>query len=409
MRKNSKRYSQRKHLILNVIREHEPITRARIAEITDLNIPTISEILNDLIEKKIVEIASYDISTGGRKPMLVRLNPAYGYIIGVGVESTYIRGILTDMSCNVVAVEHIPAARELSQKSILDDLRACIGRLVEAVPGEKEKISGIGIGMTGLIDRARGVSLAFPQLESWREVPVARIVSEEFGIQTFLGNNVAVSTMGVQQYGYGHNIDNFIYVHLGPGVGMGMVINGEFYQGDARLAGELGHITIQPDGPLCYCGNYGCLETVSSESAVKKKIKEALEQGVKSRLNDFSDDIDGMPMEEFFKAAGEGDRLAHNILEQTGEHLGIGMANVINLLNPRLIVLGGTFADAGELLINSIKRTLQSRSLEQSEKHCELKISKLGLDAGAKGAVALVLKHLLSPENAGKNSFIDNI
>ena len=198
--------------------------------------------------------------------------------------------------------------------------------------------------------------------------------------------------------GVARGIDNFIFVNVGVGIGCAIFIHGKLYRGVGGIAGEFGHITIDETGPRCNCGNYGCLETLASGPAISSRARQAIEEGVVSLIEKLAEgNLKDITTETVVEATKRGDKLAFNIMEKTGEYLGIGIADMINIFNPELIVIGAGVSQAGDILLKPLKRTVKARALQLSSSMVDIKVSQLGDSAGALGAAIMVLKDIFEP------------
>jgi predicted NBD/HSP70 family sugar kinase len=249
----------------------------------------------------------------------------------------------------------------------------------------------IGIGISGLLNVAEGISNVFPRFEEWVDVPLRDLIEKRFDIPTTLDNHIAAIALAESVCGNYRGFENALYVQLGPGLGAGIVIGGKIYRGSKRNVGEFGHTTITENGPICYCGNYGCLESVASDYAMVQRAEAALKEGVNTRIPEFTPEPAHITPGSIFRAAREGDRFASNLVEKVGTLLGTGIGNLVNLFGPEVIILGGTMAEAGDLILDPICRTVRAKALERMEKDVEIRTSSFGKDEAIKGATTLAL------------------
>ena len=401
MKKNS--YNQpnkqsKETAILNAIRECGPISRTKIAKIFKLSAATITKYINGLIQAGIVEEDGWEPSKGGRMPVLLRIIPEATYAIGVDLGGANLRVVVVNLESNIVA--------KITKKTNADEgrdkvFRRVIDAIYEAIEHseiEKEKIKGIGMGISGLIDHQRGVSLYCPNIEGWENVPVKRLVEEEFAVDTSVEDSSRAMALAEHWSGVARGIDNFIFVNVGVGIGCAIFIHGKLYRGTGGIAGEFGHITIDEAGPRCNCGNCGCLETLASGPAISRRARQAIKEGVVSLIEKLAEGkLENITPEIVVEATKRGDKLAFNIMEKTGEYLGIGIADMINIFNPELIVIGAGVSQAGDILLEPLKRAVKARALQLSSSMTNIKVSQLGDNAGALGAAIMVLKDIFSP------------
>ncbi len=381
-------------IVLRIIWEYAPVSRADIVKKTNLTGATVSRIVGKLIEHGIVKEVGYGESQGGRKPILMELNHRAVAVIGVDIEVDEIIGVLVDLNGNILHRRRCENREKIDEKAILGNVKNIISDLLN-INSYREKVIGIGIGMHGLVDYHKGISI-FPPAFGWSNVPVAEIISKEFNIPTILENNDRALALGENWFGAARNMRNFMCLKVGTGIGSGIFTNGEVYRGVSNSAGEIGHTTVDEDGEYCSCGNYGCLESMASIPAIIKKTKKLLKQGAESKIYGLVDgNIDKVNETIIFEAARKGDSIARQILRDEGRYLGIGVANVVNLLNPEAVIVGGKIIEAGELVLDSLKNTVKNRALSYPYEHINIMPSELGKDGVVIGAATLILERVL--------------
>jgi predicted NBD/HSP70 family sugar kinase len=257
---------------------------------------------------------------------------------------------------------------------------------------KKENISAIGIGIAGIVDRKRGVILSWPKVPSWINVPVRSFVQDNLKALVEVEDISRTMALAERRLGKGRGAKEFIYVVLGAGTGSALFFGGSLYTGKEGFAGEFGHTTIDEKGPLCSCGNRGCVEASVSASTIIKRATEALTLGVSSQLQMVARENGGtVTLENIAQAAEANDRFCLSLLSEIGLHIGTGVAGLINLLNPELVVLGGGLPKAaGKWLLPSIKRMVQERALENPAQHVSIELSDLNEIDWARGAAFLV-------------------
>ena len=382
--------------VLNCLRDSSPLSRAALAEITGLNKTTVSSLVRELLDRGFVREIGLEHSGSGRPAVLLELNPHAGCIIGVEIGVDFIYAILTDFNAQVLERWKEESDPAEGQDVILSRAIAIVRQAFEAGQATGTPILGIGIGVPGLVDVSSGVLLFAPNLK-WRDVPLRAIFAREFGVPIFVDNDANASALGERFFGAARHIRNFIYLTVGVGLGGGIVLDGRIFSGTGGYAGEFGHMTITNDGELCNCGNRGCWETLVCQNAVIKRVRQAIEAGAESRIEQLvGGHLERISIPIIVQAADEGDEVARRILEMTGVYLGIGIANLINAFNPDLIVFGGILALASEYLLPAIRRTVDERALAWPRRMVEVKVSAHGFDACVMGGVALVLADIMS-------------
>jgi N-acetylglucosamine repressor len=384
--------AQRKAFLQYTIWREGPISRGDLARMARLNLPTISTLIGELMAEDEVIEEGFASSTGGRRPQLLDINPSTGYVIGVTFYSRGISSAFSNLKGQIENRKDFEFNPSLGREATIDLIGRAIQVQVEALEprGGRRVIRQIGVGISGLVDKERGISREFPRFDDWKDVPLQRILEERFAIPAVIDNNVATITLAELIFGDLRRHKNALNVHLGSGIGAGIVIGGKVYKGSRSYVGEFGHITAVENGPICYCGNYGCLEAVASEYALVQQAEAALREGVHSVIVETGGErrVNGHGI---FKAAESGDRLAIHLLEKACSLIGTGIAALINLFGPEVIILGGAMAEAGDILIGPLRRTIQTKSLERIQPDLEIRVSAFGQNAGLMGALTLAL------------------
>lgn len=385
--------SLNKTLILNMIRTNGPISRAEIAKMTRLTPPTVTNIVGELIQSGLVVEGERGESRGGRRPVMLTLNASAFHVIGVDVGIQQLRFIATNLDARLLFDHHLDIPTQLTEERFVALLKDGIGTMLNHPDLQKESVIGIGIGMHGLVDPQAGVAIFAPNL-NLHQVPLREELEKTFDIPVEVDNDVRAMALGESWFGHGVDIDNFICVNVGNGVGAGIIFDGRLYRGTSFSAGEIGHTTVDPDGPTCSCGNDGCLQALVAGPAIAARARRAMRSGRKSRL---SEDLH-LTGEAVYEAAVAGDELAMTILHETGRYLGIGIANMLNTLNPARVIIGGGVAKAAEFIMEPLRETVAARALETSSRATSIVTSQLGDRAAAIGAVTLVLHQLFVPD-----------
>ena len=253
----------------------------------------------------------------------------------------------------------------------------------------KDEIKAIGIAVAGISNPETGILYTSPNLPGWKDVPVRDMIQRELGIKTFLTNDARAAALGEFCFGAGKGARNLIYITLSTGIGGGIIIDGKLYEGAGGAAGEIGHMTIDVNGPQCNCGNTGCWETLASGTALAREAKRRIEQGASTAILSHSKGKIGLVTAQSVHAAAlEGDKLARELIRQTGCYVGVGLANLINIFNPELIIIGGGLSHVGDMLMEPAKEVAKERAFKASYEAVRLVFARLGDDAGALGAVA---------------------
>ncbi len=383
-------------LVLNLIKSRGPISRKDLVSLSNLSPATISGITADFIADDLVHEMGEGESTGGRRPILLRLNHQAGFVVGAKLMENAIISALTDLDAQVLyhRITEFPTAQPLSDGSI--DPEVILPVLIQAIEKtiveskvERSRVLGIGIGLAGLIDNQRKTCLYSPFF-GWRNVDIAEPLSGHFNLPVYLENDVNTLTIAEKWFGYGHDVDHFLVITVGRGIGVGIVVNGQFYRGAIGGAGEFGHITLAPDGPLCACGKRGCLEALASDPAVIRQAKAAIALEEHTALANKNP----LTINAIVAAAEEGDQLARKLLADSGHWLGIGVATLINIFNPQLVIVGGEGVLAGERRFEAMRQAIKGHAFNNLADDLDIIIEPSGDEAWARGAACVVLGEL---------------
>ncbi|MDC3416840.1 ROK family transcriptional regulator [Aquibacillus salsiterrae] len=389
--------SLNKSIILNKIRISGPISRAQIAKETKLTPPTVGSIVKELIEQTIVKESELGQSQGGRKPTMLMINHSEFYVIGIDVGPQTVEFILTDLVGDIKEVLVKPVLHHVTNQQFLELLKAGINELINQFIKLKDKIIGIGVAMHGVVDVEAGMSLYAPNL-NLRHVPIKEELENTFDYVVKVENDARSMALGEAWFGGHEEEANMMVINIGTGVGAGLVIDGKLYHGEYDIAGEVGHMTIDINGQKCECGNYGCLQTIISGPAIAERARQAAKSRDSSVLFELVEgDLSEMTGEFVYQAALKHDQLALSIFEEVGGFIGIGLTNLIHIINPCKIIIGGGVANAEAFLLEPIRQTIRKRALTDRAKETEVVFSRLGEHATSLGAVALVLVELFKP------------
>lgn len=366
-------------IVINAIRTHGAISRTDIAALSKLSLPTVSGITAELIEAGLVYEREAGVSTGGRRPVLLALNNQAGYVVGVKMTETTVIGALTDLDATVVARHTARLAGRAPADAV-----AAIATTVDALcaPTGTQTLLGVGVGIAGVIDRQRAL-VHYATYFGWHNVPLAQLLEQRLQIPVVVDNDVNALTAAEQWFGAGRGVNDFLVVSIGRGVGLGMVLDGKLYRGTAGGAGEFGHITVVPDGPRCACGKRGCLEALVSDPAVIQRVSTVL----------------GAPVTitEAVELALHGEATFQSIFAAAGRTLGMAVANLVNVLNPALVVIGGEGTGAGSLIIDPFQAALREHCFNDLYADMRVSIEPWGDEAWARGAASLLLGELFQP------------
>jgi glucokinase-like ROK family protein len=384
-------------VIMNHLRTNAPISRAALAEATGLNKTTVSSLVNELIERQFVQEIGLTSQNTGRPAVLLKLNPAVGFIVSCEIGVDFILVICTDFSPKIIwrHEEHIDPT--IGQRAILDRALAILHQAIEVGCPVCGTLLGVAVGVHGLVDQATGTLLFAPNL-GWKDLPVRAILQESFNAPLFVDNEANIAALGEHYFGAAQGYDEVVYISAtGVGLGGGIVHGGRVFSGVTGVGAEFGHMTMDPDGEICKCGNQGCWETQVSQQALFRHVWRRVDQGEVSRLSDMTGGRRAsLTVPLIVDAARAGDTVALDALKIIGRHLGIGIASLVNVLNPELVVFGGLLSLAGEFLMPVIETELEQRALKWNREAMKLVLARHGSDACVMGGVAVVYQAILA-------------
>jgi glucokinase-like ROK family protein len=389
-------------LILTRLRENQALSRSQLAEVTGLTKATISSLVKELIDRRFLHEVGVVTSVVGRPSISLELNPEAGYIIGAEIGVDFISVILTDFSAKVLWERSEKTQPGQPQDEILTQAITVIRCAMDEAARARKDVLGIGLGAPGLVDEVSGDLLYAPNL-GWRDVPLCGMVAKAFHVPVYVDNEANMSALAESYFGAAREAEFVLYVSSGVGLGGGIVLKKQILKGASGFAGEIGHMTLDPNGRQCSCGNVGCWETLASQSAVFRRISEAAAAGRQTTLVPKPGARVEMSVSRVVEAARRGDFVALESLRETGRYLGIGMANLINALNPEIVVFGGTLSLAHEFLMPTILAEIERRGLYWSRQNTRLALSEFGASACVTGGVAAVYHRVLSqPSRMGE-------
>lgn len=272
---------------------------------------------------------------------------------------------------------------------VIKRLTATIHEAIETAGLDIKGIGAISMAAAGIIDIKRGVITESPNLQGWRNISLDSVLGREFALPVFLLNDASAAALGEQCFGAGAGINNLIYITVSTGIGGGFIINGELYNGASGSAAEIGHMIIRIDGPRCNCGQNGCLEAMASGTAMSRMAVERIRKGESSLLLDMAGGkLPAVTAQLIARAARRKDPLALSVIEEAAYYLGIGMSNLVNLLNPQMIIIGGGVSAMGSMLLRPARKSMKEHAFKLPSSSVRVVKSRLGADAGIYGAAA---------------------
>lgn len=360
--------------ILHSLRENKFLSRIELARQSNLDNKTITNLVKSLMKNGFVKTAGFNPSSGGRPSQKLQLNPNQLYI-GVDIGATHITGVLVDSIGDVQISENAEVNINEDRDSVIQKILNIVEALLR--DSNNKKIVGIGIGIPGVIDRQRGVSVYAANLNNWQNVPIRQILQDKFRIPVLMED--CSRTMGLAEkiFGSCKNVEDFILLDLGFGIGCAIFNNGMLHTGASFNAGEIGHTIVNSNGKICRCGKKGCLETIASGFAIVQEYRQRTS----------SENV--INAKQVSELARGGDVIAQDIIKESGKYLGIATANLINLLNPKHIVVTGGLTKIGDLLLQPMYDAIKEYAYKDSLDAVKFTNSSLGEYGGALGAATL--------------------
>lgn len=371
-----------KRLIINYLDVTGNVTIAELTKELNISAPKITTLITELIEDGLIKDYGKEDSTGGRKASLYGLVSDSCYFIGVDIKRYYINIGLLDFKKNLVTIkEKIPYQLENTPEAYAE-LINIINSFIEEAPVKKEKILGMGINISGRVNQTSGYSYSFFH---FHEEPLSHTIEKEIGIRTFLENDSKAMAYGEFCSGIVSKEKNVLFINMDYGVGLGILIDGKVYYGKSGFSGEFGHIPFFTNEIICHCGKKGCLETEASGIALLRNFKAKIEQGSSSSVVYNKKNDESLRVIDIVNAAKAEDILSIELIAEIGEKMGKGLAVLINIFNPELVILGGILAETGDFIRLPIKSAINKYSLNLVSNDTKLVISKLGEKAGVMG------------------------
>ncbi|MER7760575.1 ROK family transcriptional regulator [Streptomyces sp. NPDC097619] len=364
--------------VVRAVRLAGSMTQAEIARATGLSAATVSNIVRELREGGTVEVT--DTSAGGRRARSVSLSGDAGIVIGVDFGHEHLRVAVGNLAHRVLAEEAEPLDVDASWTEGFDRAEKLVGQLIDTVGVGRDKVIGVGLGVPGPIDVESGTLGSTAILPGWAGINPREELSRRLGVPVYVDNDANLGALGELVWGSGRGVKDLAYIKVASGVGAGLVINGQIYRGPGGTAGEIGHITLDESGPVCRCGNRGCLETFAAARYVLPLL-----QGTHGP---------DLTMERVVRLARDGDPGCRRVVADVGRHIGSGVANLCNLLNPSRVVLGGSLAEAGELVTAPIRDSVSRYAIPSAARQLTVTSGALGGRAEVLGALALVLSEM---------------
>lgn len=368
------------NLIVNLVMQAGPISRADLARQSRLSPATVSGITGRLVRAGILTEIAVGPSNGGRPPVLLILNEQAGFVIGIKLKESGLTTAVTDLGLEVRYAEDTEVDLVGDPNKAIDAIEASVSRAIQGAVRNK-KVLGIGIGIPGVVDAELGIC-RFSHILRWRDVELRDTLRQRLKLPVWVDNDVNTLAVAEKWFGAGVGLSHFLTVTIGRGIGLGIVLNGEIYRGGIGAAGEFGHVTVA-DGPLCQCGNAGCLEAIASEPALMAKASLVLGRAI--------------DRDELLALAEAGQPDIVGILSEGGRTVGRALANLITLLNPERIIVSGEGLRLGPAFFQPLVESARELAFAGLGRDTDILVQQWGDEVWAKGAATLVLRELFRP------------
>jgi predicted NBD/HSP70 family sugar kinase len=361
---------------VSLLRLHGPLTQAEISRATGLSPASVSNIVRDLKEQGVARVTL--VSRNGRRAAQVTLNPSAGLVGGIDFGNRHVRVALADLAHTVLAESQRPLVRDHEASTAVQVATTMLGDLAFEAGRKLRDVHSLAIGLPGPINKVTGRVASLAILPGWADFDVKAAFEARLGIPVVVDNDANLGALAEGLWGVGRGLSDFAYVKVSTGIGAGLVLNGQLYRGAAGTAGEIGHMTIEEDGPMCRCGNRGCLEIIAAAPALLELL----------RGSHGSD----LTLEDVLRLSDAGDIGCRRVIADAGRHIGVALANLWNLLSPQLVIVGGELALAGDVLLSAIRESMTRRAASVTAQATQVVSGVLAERTGVLGAVALALK-----------------
>jgi glucokinase-like ROK family protein len=384
--------------VLRHLHNQAPLSRARLANLTGLNKSTVSNLVEELLERGLIYETGLNQSGTGRPSTLLELNPQAGCVIGVELGVDFISVVLTDFIGQILWRQLESADPAEEQATTLKQTLKLVDKAIAISKTKNPRLLGLGVAIPGIVDLTEGVLVLAPNLH-WRNVPMKEIFSDNSGLNVFIDNDANAAALGEHLFGVARQTRDFIFVFAGIGIGGGLFLNGELYRGNKGYAGEIGHfpILLETSHTTCNWGNPDRWETYANQYSVIQRMQARLEikrSSIIPRL--MAEQNAPLSIHLIKQAADAGDVEALDTFAETGAAMGMGIAGLVNIFNPEKIILGGPMSIAGDYLLPAIKESVEKHSLPEIIQQMEILLSAFGSDASVIGSIAIVVDDILS-------------
>jgi glucokinase-like ROK family protein len=388
--------------VLNEVRAHPARSRADIVRATRLSRAVVSQRVQELMDRGLLELGEAGRSTGGRAPRLLRFRRAAGHVLVADLGATSIDVAITDLGGEVLAQHQEPADIALGPERVLARVEELFNEIVATTPAAPGQLWGIGIGVPGPVEFSTGRTVAPPIMPGWDDFPVRERFASAFEVPVWVDNDVNVMALGELRLGVARGHRTVLFIKLGTGIGAGVVVEGRLHRGAQGSAGDVGHIMVVDDpAVVCRCGKVGCLEALAGGAALARDGTAAARDGRSALLAERLGEHGSIEAADVALAASHGDPLCVELVRRAGHLVGAMLSTAVHLLNPSLIIVGGGVAAAGDPLLAAIREAVYGSSLPLATRELTIQRSALGHRAGVVGAALMVADQLFSRDLLG--------
>lgn len=383
------------NLIIEILRKEAPVSRANLSTITGLNRSTVSSIIDELIDGGWVRETALQTDKIGRPGMLLEINPQGGFAVGIEIGVDFLLCLVTNYATEVIWRKTVTIDPQQGQVAILQKGFDLVGEAIDFAGRESGRCLGIGIAIPGLVDVHNGVLKLAPNLK-WENVPLRLIWNQQFHYPVYVENDGNAAALGEYYFGAARGTQDLIYIAAGYGLGSGIMVDGKVLRGNQGYASEVGHMTYDPNGKLCACGKHGCYETIIGPRAVIENVQKLIrEQGPdKTSIQISADDQNAINYDAVVNAALEHDPIAIDALNEVGSKLGLAVSHLVNIFNPKMVILGGALNYAKDFIEPLVEKVVKENTLTLCQDDLVITNSSLGQESSVMGAIGLVLENL---------------
>lgn len=374
----------------------EPVSRAQLTEGLDYGRGRISTEVGSLIEKGLLAEEGFAESDGGRRSSLLSIPYSAGLIAAVDIGATSIDVSLTTLASEIISHRSEPADVRFGPRPVLDRVKEILSELLGEQEASYSDVLSIGIGVPGPVEQASGLLTAPPIMPGWDRFPIRDVFAGKYAAPVFIDNDVNIMALGEHWRGVSKDVDSTIFIKIGTGIGSGIIVNGRLHRGTQGSAGDLGHICVDPEGPVCSCGNNGCLERMAAAPAIIVEAERCAREGESPTLMDILREKGEIKAEDVGEAARRGDPCALSTIRNSGRLIGQTIATAVNVLNPSMIVIGGGVSHIGNTLLAEIRSAVYQRSLPLATRNLPIVMSELDGIAGVVGASVMAAEGVLT-------------